>query len=340
MDDLLTLVAETYARLVGHGTVSMFLTTVDPQKENCERFVAWLISFDIFPQGAQAICDSIQRHIEYYQELIRVKLGDQAEDPTRLLPPDEGKLIDDDTQHGITWFTELAHQIGVPDHHLSLCQFHCRRILTLLSLSDPELKYAQGFERFTFISYCLALKFSLTSHEPSFTEPITFCLTEKLIRLSRLTSLVECDVVEEHFSKLDRKIRQQYPDVWRALARAGHSSFHFAFRWEILMFADEHNLSGILLIWDQLIARRRPPSLYRRYLKCLCLAHIGQVRPESDDQLLGQLQTHKNWDVPALINTANLLSSRAGIGPARWAIIIAGIAVAIYVGVAIRRRRH
>jgi hypothetical protein len=342
MGDLLPLTARVCEQLVGHGDVSSFLTTVDLNKDHCERLIAWLIAFDILPQGAQAISDSITRHIQQYKDLVRAKLAENADYPTRALSREEGKLIEDDTQRGIAWFTELARQIGVPDSDLSLAQAHTSRILTMLSLSGNDLRYAQGFERFAFISYCLALKFSITAQMEDFAEPITYYLTEKLIRLSRLTPLLETDVVEEHFEKLDVKIKKLCPEVWRALERAGHSSVHFALRWEILMFADEHNLAGKLLIWDQLIARRRPPSLYTRYLRWLCLAHIGQVRPESDDQLLGQLQNNKNWDVPALISSANLLARPRAISPVNWGVIsVTVVAVAaIFVGVALRRGHH
>ena len=118
--------------------------------------------------------------------------------------------------------------------------------------------------------------------------------------------------IDKHFKELDKKFMQINGDLMRKYAAKEQTSVYFALRWEILMFADEHNFNGLTLIWDQIIARKK---YYPVYLQALCCAHFAQA-PNGE---LNSLQHFRDWDYKKLLTDANIaFNSSTNIFISSW----------------------
>jgi hypothetical protein len=76
---------------------------------------------------------------------------------------------------------------------------------------------------------------------------------------------------------------------------------HFALRWVIVLFADEHNLQDTWLLWDAIVAHRANASAFIRQLS---VAHLLQVPLGKYEQVIEDIQNNREWNVPELIRVA------------------------------------
>ena len=111
--------------------------------------------------------------------------------------------------------------------------------------------------------------------------------------------------ISAHFEGLDARMMEANPSVMQAFASSNQSSVHFALRWEIMLFADEHNFEGLMLIWDNIIAHHTCAS---SYIEALCIAHFKQAPSES----LSDLQHFKKWDYKKLLLDADKEFNKGG----------------------------
>ena len=294
------------ANKLNEVSVRRYLSALDLKKSNEYRFVAWLMALDILPKRrtGQAAADSYKSYMDIWHSRFDAHDGD----PVLLLPPDEGKVVRADIDRSINWFMEMASCVGLSGSELSDAEQRVSELLTIISLEDGELTYTQGFDRFAFMAYLISLNFAVANGLPSMVAEAFGCyLASALIKLSDFPCiLADGRQNVNQIRDLDLLIEQYFPEVMESLRAAGNSSIHFALRWEILMFADEHFLDGLFLIWDQLILHRKKDE-YRKYMTCLCLAHVSQVQVVPNMLMVGVFQTYKTWDVPAVIDMANKL---------------------------------
>jgi hypothetical protein len=119
------------------------------------------------------------------------------------------------------------------------------------------------------------------------------------------------------------------------LKRAGHGSIHFALRWELLLFADEYQAHPMLLLWDQILVRRKE---FETFLYALCVAHASQVPPAEPDEIaIRKVQNWKDWDVMKIVEDADGLMRQtrrvAGRGRVRSLVFVFLLAVImVFVG--------
>jgi hypothetical protein len=249
----------------------------------------------------------------------------------------ERSLIEMDLQRGLHMAARHGGLLGLADDHLADVELRCARILTLLSLSSRKFSYTQGFDRFANVTYLLALNFAVKLNLPrDLAEAFSFHLCEEILVMSSAFTML--DNTADAFTRLDRSIKNKFPGLWASLKRAGHTSLHFAFRWKMLMFADEHDLFSVLLIWDQLIAHRHQ---YTRYMESFCIAHVSQVPLKDDMFIVAEIQSFKNWDIVEIIEHANRLSHPEPLVPGKTLLVVAAVAIVVIgKGLLVRRRRR
>jgi hypothetical protein len=322
--------------LIDRDGVTIFLESIDLPKDNRVRVVAWLIALGVLPIGPQAIVDWFADHIVRYKALVLAKLGDNANSPTSSLAATERSLIEMDLHRGLPTAARQGRLLGLADDDLAGGELRCARILTLLSLTSPKFSYTQGFDRFATVTYLLTLNFAARLNLPrDLAEAFSFHLCEQIITMSSAFKML--DNPADTFARLDRAIKNFLPELWASLKQAGHTSLHFAFRWRMLMFADDHDICSLLLIWDQLIAHRHK---YTRYMESLCIAHMSQVPFNDTVFMVGEIQSFRDWDIVQIIKNANKLSHPEPLVSGRTLALVAAVVVVVAgIGLFIRRHR-
>jgi hypothetical protein len=171
----------------------------------------------------------------------------------------------------------------------------------------PKFFYTQGYDRFVLISHLLGLDFcGQTSLSADFAEAMSFFLGAQFIRLVNIAGFLDNPAATEvHFRRMDADMMTYAPNVMIPLRRISQGSIHFALRWELLLFADEYHARPMLLLWDQVLVRRKD---FDAFLYALCVAHARQVPPAGPDEtVIEKIQNWKEWDVMKIVADADTL---------------------------------
>jgi hypothetical protein len=288
--------------LVDESGVRAFLDRPDPAKDQLTRFIAWLFTFGLVPLNSEGIFAAFCEFRDDYERLKALHLTDGVPSTTPAL----NRLVRGDVERTVTWFVKLAPQLGIPERLYPQAEAITHRVLIFIGNSSPRYTYVQGYDRFVFLSYLVTLNFFANCGEHvEFVEPLTFQLTKRFLALGDIIDLLgNFQELHRHFGQLDADIRIMYPALWERLVRIGYSTLHFALRWEILMFADEHSVTDLFLLWDKLVAHR---NHYPQYMRAMCLAHLGQVPADEGVSSIQTFQTFQNWDTVALLNEVDRL---------------------------------
>jgi hypothetical protein len=216
----------------------------------------------------------------------------------------ESHTISSDVFRGMPWFSDHASRLNLTPFLTADAESRVVRILALMSLTFSQLSYTQSYDRYVFVNFLLCLTFcSESSLPPAFAEAMCFHLARRWINLVQVSSLVEnATATELHFVELDDQLKLFAPGIMIPLRQSGQSSIHFAFRWQLLLFADEHSIKPLLLIWDQILLHQMN---FKRYMSVLCLAHVRQIPPLLPQEIpIEKLQTFRDWDVRRILSDA------------------------------------
>jgi hypothetical protein len=316
--------------------VGPFLDRADLSKPLTTRFIAWLIGFGLTPATVHGIATAFLRYRDAYTEL-------QSIYPTEIRPrltPQLIRLVTGDVDRTITWFNRLAQEIGLPEQLIASAQTDITRMLILIGHSSPRYVYIQGYDRYAFLCYLLSLNFFATCEQPAeFAECLAFQLTQRFLALSDMIDrLNSFEDLQKHYDQVDSEIQKAYPAVFGALARTGHFSCHYALRWEMLMFADEHAVRDLFLLWDKFVAHRQQ---YPEYLRAMRLAHIGQIVRDGGEITVKAIQEFRNWNAVEIVNEVDRIV-RARLWDSVEKIAL-GVSIVLAIGAVVlilRRRRE
>ncbi|KAK8894639.1 hypothetical protein M9Y10_023076 [Tritrichomonas musculus] len=311
-----------------------FLKEPNLNKDNVMRMLSWLIVLKIIPDTSVESSVAVANMYRAYRMIIKKKL-EGAEDPLEKINVKESRVIIADINRSLYWFDSLAKSINLEEYYTQEVRAHTIRILSLLSLSSKVLSYLQGFDRYVLVSYLLGLIFISKSGLPTtVAEAISYFLSLNLLKMSRPDKLlVDNDKTVQHFQELDSKIAIYAPDVYEKMSSNEVSSLLFALRWQLLIFADEHDLKGLLYIWDNAIVNR---AQYSNYLESLSISHICQIPEDSQGNLVEVIQHYRKWDNVEIVRKADSLlseiesSKHYRIGVLNYVLFFLILAVIIY----------
>jgi hypothetical protein len=187
-----------------------------------------------------------------------------------------------------------------------------------LLIVHHDFLYYQGADRFLWICYVVAL----AGGPAESAEALTFHLTKATLDAAHTHGFPHTRDIEPELRVLDRRIEREAPAVAAELATFHHTAFHYATRWMLLWFADEHDLQGIFAIWDNVIGVvGRSPRALRAYLYALAVAHVAEVPvPRDGVPMLQAIQQHRDWNVQRILTRAG--DSENGLWRYRYYILV------------------
>ena len=289
--------------LYSKETVVEFLRKNDLRKDNVERLFAWLLNFRIIPYDSKRWGDSIRSIYNDYQILIRTNLIDEVDNPLMTLTPETQAVISADISRIINWFNDMSKILNIPEDAISKAEFHSYRVLAILTHTKP-FNYAQGHDRYFFVTYLLALCFtSKAGLSSDYAEALTYHLAFALIQMGGISKYLDNPKnTQKHFEKLDVLMDELTPKRFGILRDSGQTSIYFSLRWELLIFSDEYDINDIFYLWDNVILRRRN---YEKFLMYLCVAHLIQVPlPQGNEMMISNIQSFRNFAVTKAIEDA------------------------------------
>jgi hypothetical protein len=276
-----------------------FLLSKNSSKNNSHRFISWLLALKIISGGKETWFDKCNSYHTQYQTIAETLIKDN-DNPLSSLPKNDLYQIKNDIIRTICYFNRMASEVNVKSVYTKYTSYIVSRIITVMSIVDHTFRYIQGCDRYVYNAYLVSLIFCLENGLPlSFAESSAFVISSKIMQISNISHYLDDPVeISEHFEALDIKMEKANPSVMKEFATANQSSIHFALRWEILLFAEEHSFRGLMLLWDHIIAHK---SCSSSYIESLCIAHFKQAPGGS----LTNLQHYKEWDYDKLLLDAS-----------------------------------
>lgn len=283
--------------------VKDFLISNRLLKSNIQRLFAWLISFGIVKYDSSKWYDNIQTMFSDYQILIRTNLIDCEEDPLSSLDEQDASVVNADITRILSWFSDMAKSLAIPENQCRRAKTHAFRIIALLS-QTKNFKYAQGHDRYVIIPYLLALNFTCRHNLSSeYAEAITYNLSYPLIQMRNISDYLDNPrQSQKYFEELDHLMEKLTPEHYNILKQFGQSSIHFALRWQLLIFSDEYKIESIFYIWDNVIIRRNNIDAF---MNALCVTHLSQVPfPRGEQMMIETIQHFTEFNAPKAVSDA------------------------------------
>jgi len=275
-----------------------FLRKLDLDKDNSTRLVCWLASFGILSPRHDRWVDELYGLYQRYGELIDLRIADAAR-PLDQAP--QASIIAGDVSRSMSWFAGMAADLRLAPALTGDAELRATRVLSAQALGVAGFSYCQGYDRYVLVSHALALAFcGANGLGPGFAEAVTFALSDRLVETAQVRRyLDDVSSTAAHYARMDRVLAKVAPDTMRLLQDMQQGSIHFALRWELLLFADEHGLRGLTLLWDQILCAGDQCA---EFLFGLCVAHAVQVPLAGPgEMMIEKIQTFRDWDVPRII---------------------------------------
>jgi hypothetical protein len=275
-----------------------FLNDMSSSKDNIQRLFAYLVFFNLVEPS----------NVAYGVASLHARYGDLLthickKAPFRNVPPKDVFTIHADLPRITLWFIPYAGSIklDIPEEFRVLR--HARRNLALLYRDGPPgYYYAQGHDRFLFLMYIVCLHFTTAAKlVPDVAVSLTFFLTREMIALHETDRILRLGPNLPAFGRIDKLLRQRAPQQAAELQAQGFRSIHYAFRWQMLFFADEHDPPATLAIWDAILARKDGRD---EFICQLAVEHVRQVPISGEDPALERIQKFTAWDVTKLLKDA------------------------------------
>lgn len=288
-----------------------YLTEPNLEKDNINRLISWLMVLDIIPDDHIDSASHLNKLLKLFNSL-KVKYFKVNENPHDCLPTKESHVITADINRSFLWFIRLAKELGIDISTSDNTKDTIVEILVLIALVPKKYKYIQGFDRFTLVSFLLATtfthKYQLSNNVAA---AISFFLTRKILSIVDISKILDDEQSrEKRFGYLDQLLQIYTPDIVKHLTKCGTTAIHFALRWHLVLFADEHNIRGMLYIWDNAFANYHN---YLQYIQYLSVAHVIQVQREPFDNdnsnlIVSHIHHYDKWDEVELVKMANTLA--------------------------------
>lgn len=302
-----------------------FLHEFSHQKSNSTRFLSYLVIFKVLPVNDFR---SLQALHQSFQSLLQTHFTKSLSRPLENLPESSAFVIEADINRGDALIKNVSQDLNLPPLFSENIKESSYKILSLLDLTN--FQYLQGFDRYFYLIFALAFIFTQENNFPySLSESLTYHLLLKILSLANLTYFTQnTDKCIERFFKIDQKLKLLNPQMYQALRSGGFSSFHFALKWELIFYSEEHLPSQLFSLWDRLFLHQRDFDSYKQDID---LAHILQIPIEGI--LIETIQRFKNYDVAQILLKADEIHE--SFVQQHWKILLAtGLSVAVIIAVA------
>ena len=277
--------------------VDNFLKNVDVNKDNALRYLAYLYKTNILT-GFENVGNSLAQLIADYYSAVNRIYGDEEYPLEPLKPMREDIIIEKDIPRSFPYFCVTCQSLGIKEENFKDRDYCAKRLLAMASLSDNDtLSYTQGFDRWMFNAYALALYFcQFYELDIDFAEALASQLTQKLLYIVGINEILKHPTEYEPFDIIDAKIykvRQDIADIL-CLQTGSSNSLLYSLKWRLIFFADDFESKNVLVVWDQLLLHQDDID---HFFFSLVMAQIKEVNLTDSSLIAELIQNQKANDM-------------------------------------------
>ena len=271
--------------------------------EDCspdDRCYGWLIAMGLFPSHEAAWKSSMMNMHQTYRDfvdLVKLQSWESRVFPVHYPCDDYGvdnnsimSVIHGDVVRTGRMIFFLPRR-PIPDDSgeeevLTQWMEHVRRIERLLyvfATLNSGTGYMQGFnELITPLYYvCVMSLSSIFDDDIDLCESVVFNMFQELMTKTHIlefyTTQDKSSIILHRVKKFEEDMHQRIPNVGDRIKALNIHPLFYCLRWFTLLFAQEHELPGLLLIWDGLFAHFG--SLID-YAACVAMGHLKLIEPK------------------------------------------------------------
>lgn len=296
-----------------------------------DRCIAWLLLSRVFPKNPEKWIEYREKMDKAYKNLIKIF---KLEGYENLIIPnttlhynfdvEDSQLMDlihidmVRTSHHIVFLPYPDHSVKQTDSKDILLPYHqhmrrIERILYMFAKTNSSLSYLQGFnELITVIFYVLSSSLVYFGNDWLEVEAFSFYIFQEIFSTTRLIDLFtikdQLDLVNERLSTFMNILEKHLPKAYKIIQDLGIHPLCYVFKWLNLLFAQDHLMPNLLLIWDDLFSHFEDILTFDYYIAVANIALIEKdLDPNSYSGTLSILQKTEINDIKQLLKVANKL---------------------------------
>lgn len=294
-----------------------------------DRCIAWLVLSKVFPKNPEKWTEFREKMVKAYKNLIDIFKLNGYEDiiiPNTTLhynfQVENSQLMDlihidmVRTSHHLIFLPYPDYSVKQSEPNDILLPFHSHmrrieRMLYIFALTNTTLSYLQGFnEIITVIFYVLSSSLVYFGNDWLEVEAFSFYIFQEIFSTTRLIDLFtikdQLDLVNERLNVFMKILKKHLPKASKIIEKLGIHPLCFVFKWLNLLFAQDHLMPNLLLIWDDLFSHFDDILSFEYYI---AVANISLVEkdliPNNYSATLSILQRSEINDIKKLLKVAN-----------------------------------
>jgi hypothetical protein len=275
--------------------------------EDCppeDRAIAWLLLSGVLPASPEDWPRSRASTLNEYSAFVSLfqleghesKMFENSTSVMEFGVPDNSlmELIHDDvvrTGHHIQLFPGADSAVAAPaDDPLLPFHVHLRRlerILYIFAKCNPTMSYAQGFNEIVSVLYCVfAQALNWFYDDWLALESCVFYTFQQMFSATRLSELFNTDdnsaLILSSMTDLMDVMERHLPRVAAIVRRHNIHPVHFCYRKMNLLFSQDQQIPGLVLIWDALFSHFYELIDYEQYLVIAVFKFVEELLDPND----------------------------------------------------------
>ena len=293
-----------------------------------DRLLAWLVLTGVFPTTPETWKDQRARLVNQYKDFVKlfgVDGYEQREFLNNTCVSEFGvpnntlmELIHGDiirTGHHIRYIP-YADVRESPEEDDELMPWHehmrrIERILYIFANCNRTLSYMQGFNEIVAVLYyvlaCGIVYFNCDWLE---LETFVFYMFQRLLAVTKLSELFttqdQCSLIHGRMREFMALLKKHLPDAHEIISKHDIHPLHFCFRRMNLLFAQDQDIPGLVMLWDALFAHFPDIVDFVNYLMLGNVAIVKELLNKEDyAQTMAVLQKLRLCNSKKLLDDAN-----------------------------------
>ncbi|KAH0794009.1 hypothetical protein GPJ56_002085 [Histomonas meleagridis] len=289
-----------------------YLRDLDDEKPMSERLLSYFLQLEIISSTSNTLnswSEHINKLITNYSQFHSHYCKDlKISEITPLLEP----IIPRDLPRSLGIFDEFQEILLVPKTFFTEYELRFYRIFLILSKESPTFRYAQGMDRFLYLSTIISIQFCQELNlDVDVCESLTYFLFKGLINKVYIGNIaLDQELSKDLFLRMAVVMVKCTPIKAGTLARLQIKPEMFALNYVLLLFMDQHPLKQLLIIWDQILLN---VERCEAFIISLVVAHINQIEIKSASQAdeMQRIMKEKDFFLQRLVYEANLFVETA-----------------------------
>jgi hypothetical protein len=186
------------------------------------------------------------------------------------------------------------------------------RVLYILGSLSHTTKYVQGFNEILAPIFCVLLRGKILFEDDDEIEAVAFHALHSLLTQTRLSDFFTTQdgslILLYRLRQFERLVERHLPATSAIIRQFKIHPMCYCFRWLSLLFAQDHPLDEVVMLWDELFARIDWIVDYAMYV---ALGHLSQMEEKLDKGssscTMHVLQNGQACDLKLALETAETL---------------------------------